>query len=173
MNNGKLQTWSNARDTWVNQGEGCIEKGTKNITEWRENNAWTIQETQKQDKNYIRRDRIRQNGKRIARAKREDKFWKVINKVTKPKEDKQWALKEGEEEIRDEKEIAEIFIQFFIQKIEDLRDNIDATQIRDPTKNLQEKVKAKRLHFTFKNNNGRMGEEDDEGNVEEKEFRTG
>ena len=51
-----------------------------------------------------------QNGERIARAaKREDEIWKVINKVINPKEEKQWTLKEGEEEIYKEEKIAEIF----------------------------------------------------------------
>ena len=74
------------------------------------------------------------------RARREDEVWKVINEVTKPKEDKQWTLREGGREIHDENEIAEIFNQFFIQKIEDLKDNIDATQIKDPTEKLKEKI---------------------------------
>ena len=70
--------------------------------------------------------------------------------VTKPKEDKQWTPKEGGREICDELEIAEIFNQFFVQKIEDLKENSDTTQIKDPTEKLREKVRSKNLHFTLK-----------------------
>ena len=52
--------------------------------------------------NNIRRDKIQHNGERITKAKREDEVWKIINEVTKPREDKLWTLKEGEEEITDE-----------------------------------------------------------------------
>ena len=100
--------------------------------------------------NEIRMDRIRQNGERIARARREDEVWKVLNEVTKPKEDKQWTLLEGGKEVENEEKIAEIFNDYFIRKIEDLKDNIDSTQIKDPTEKLKEKVKNKNLHFSMK-----------------------
>ena len=70
--------------------------------------------------------------------------------MTKPKEDKQWTLREEGREIHDEKEIAEIFNQFFIRKIEDLKDNINTTQIKDPIEKLREKIGIKKLDFTLK-----------------------
>jgi hypothetical protein len=100
--------------------------------------------------NNIRRDNIHQNGERIAKAKGEDEIWKVINEVTKPRSEKVWMLKEGEKEITDEKEIAEIFNEFFIKKIEDLKEKIDKTQMKDPTRKLEEKIKEKKLNFTIK-----------------------
>ena len=51
----------------------------------------------------------------ISRAKREDEVWKIINEVTKPKEDKNWTLKEGDNIITDGKEIADIFNKFFVK----------------------------------------------------------
>ena len=53
-------------------------------------------------------------------------------------------------QIEDEREIAEIFNDYFIRKIEDLKDNIDSTQIKDPMVKLKEKVKNKNLHFSMK-----------------------
>ena len=82
--------------------------------------------------------------------KREDEIWKVINEVSKPKEERIWTLKEEEREITDEKEIAEIFNKFFIKKIEELKDSIDPNQIRDPIRKLEEKVKFKNLKFNLK-----------------------
>ena len=100
--------------------------------------------------NNIRRDKIQQNGERIEKAGREDEIWKIVNELTKPKEDKRWILKEGEQDITDEKEIAEIFNSYFIDKIEDLKKNIDNSQVKDPTEKLREKVKNKNLHFKIR-----------------------
>ena len=75
------------------------------------------------------------------RAKREDEVWKVIKEVTKTREDRTWTLKEITEEV----EIAEIFNNYFIKKIKDLKENIDKMQIKDSIQKLQEKVKAKNL----------------------------
>ena len=47
----------------------------------------------------------------IEKAKSEDEVWKIVNKIAKSKDDKTWILKEGEEIITDEKEIADIFIK--------------------------------------------------------------
>ena len=70
--------------------------------------------------------------------------------MTKPKEDKKWTLKEGGKETRDEIEIPEIFNQFFVQKIENLKDNIATAQIKYPKEELHEKISAKKLHFTLR-----------------------
>ena len=46
--------------------------------------------------------------------------------------------------------MAEIFNKFFTQKIENQKDNIDTTQIKDTTEKSQEKVRSKNLNFTLK-----------------------
>ena len=46
-------------------------------------------------RNYIRRDTIKPNWERIQKAKNEDEVWKIVNVITKPKEDKTWIQKEG------------------------------------------------------------------------------
>ena len=47
----------------------------------------------------------------------DNEVWKLVNEVTKPKEDKTWTLKEGEEIITYETEIANIFNTFFKETI--------------------------------------------------------
>ena len=81
---------------------------------------------------------------------REEEVWKVVNEVTKPREAKTWTLNKDQMVITDDKEIAEIFNDYFIKKIENLKMNIHTEQIKDPTKKLQEKVKTKNLHFSLK-----------------------
>ena len=59
-------------------------------------------------------------------------------------------MREGEEKITDEKEIAEIYNDFFIKKIVDLKNNIDPTKIKDPLEKLKDKIKSKNLNFLLK-----------------------
>ena len=49
--------------------------------------------------------------------------------MTKSKEDKTCTLKEVTEIITDETEIANIFNRYFVEKIKNLKDNIDPEQI--------------------------------------------
>ena len=73
----------------------------------------------------------------------------IKNEVTKPKKDRTWTLREVETEITDDKAIAEIFNNYFIQNIENLKDTIDETQSKDPTKRLREKFKNRNLKFSL------------------------
>jgi hypothetical protein len=67
--------------------------------------------------NQIRKDTRQFNEERIDKAGDEKEIWKVVNEVIKPKEKNQWKLKYGEEVIEKEEEIANIFYNFFIEKI--------------------------------------------------------
>ena len=42
----------------------------------------------------------------------------LVNDITKPRPKAKWILEENGEEIEDEKEIADIFNDYFIEKIE-------------------------------------------------------
>jgi hypothetical protein len=71
--------------------------------------------------NQIKKDTRQFNEERIGKAGDEKEIWKVVNEVIKPKEKNQWKLKEGEEVIEKEEEIANIFNNFFIEKSHYLR----------------------------------------------------
>ena len=60
-------------------------------------------------------------------------------------EDQRWR-----EEIEDEEEIAEKMNEFFVQKIADLKNNIDPELKKDPLDKLKKKVEGKNLRFTLK-----------------------
>ena len=76
-------------------------------------------------------------------------------KITNPKEEKKWRLKNGEEIVEDELEIAESFNKFFVDKINNLKDNIDGNQKKEPLAKLKEKMKpcinvtGKPIHLLF------------------------
>ena len=53
---------------------------------------------------------------------------------------------EREREITDKKEIAKTFNKFFMEKIEDLKDNLGKSKIKDLTKKLK-KLKKKNLNL--------------------------
>ena len=100
--------------------------------------------------NRIREDNKKSNDERIEKANDENEIWKVINEVTNPKKEETWKLKEGEETIEDEEKIAEIFNKYFVDKIENLKDNIDQEYVKNPTEKLKEKMKEKNLKFSLK-----------------------
>jgi hypothetical protein len=72
--------------------------------------------------NQIRKDTRQFIEERIDKAGDEMEIWKLVNEVIKPKEKNHWKLKEGEEVIEKEEEIANIFNNFFIEKISLLKD---------------------------------------------------
>ena len=49
---------------------------------------------------------------------------KVVKDITAPKSTNQWTLNEEGKEVENEEEIAEIFNDFFVTKIKDLKENI-------------------------------------------------
>ena len=46
---------------------------------------------------------------------------KIVKEIATPKSESNWSLKEDSKEINGEKEIAEIFNDYFISKIQDLK----------------------------------------------------
>ena len=57
---------------------------------------------------------------------------------------------ENNVKIVDEEQVAEIFNQFFVEKIQNLKDNIDPKYVKDPLVKLKEKFDGKKLHFSLK-----------------------
>ena len=100
--------------------------------------------------NEIRKDTIRNNCERIEKADNEKEMWKIVNEVTKPKEDQVWRLKEESGVIEEEKEIAEVFNKFFVEKIEKLKEGIDKDYVKEPLEKLKKKLEKKNLKFSLK-----------------------
>ena len=65
-------------------------------------------------------------------------------KSLNPKKKNQWKLKEGEEVIEKEEEIANIFNNFFIEKISSLKDGIDQKYVKEPLAKLKKKMEQKK-----------------------------
>ena len=101
--------------------------------------------------NQIRRENIEFNNKRILEANTERELWRVANEVLSPKSESEWIVlnKEGQP-TKEEPVIAELFNEFFITKVEDLKKGIDPTKIEDPLKRLKEKMKNNKLSLEFK-----------------------
>ena len=100
--------------------------------------------------NQIRKDTRQFNEERINKAGDEKEIWKLVNEVIKPKEKNQWELKEGEEVIEKEEEIANIFNNFFIEKISLLKDGIDQKYVKEPLAKLRKKMEQKNIKFSLK-----------------------
>ena len=83
--------------------------------------------TRNQVNSSLRKDSVDFNNNRIEQANDENEVWKVVNDVIQPKKENDWSLKEGDKLIKDEQMIADTFNKFFIEKIEDLKKNINIT----------------------------------------------
>ena len=69
----------------------------------------------------------------MDKAGDEKEMWKIVNEIiTSPKSESTWRLNENGTIIEQESEIAEIFNSFFVDKIQDLKQNIDQNLLEDP-----------------------------------------
>jgi hypothetical protein len=98
----------------------------------------------------LRKDSVDFNNNRIASANDENEVWKVVNEVLQPKKENEWQLKEGSTTITEEQIIANTFNKFFVDKIEDLKANIDPEYVEDPLTRLKKKMNKKNLLFKLK-----------------------
>ena len=98
----------------------------------------------------LRRDTLQQNGDRIERAGNEGETWRIINDIIKPRSSASLTVRTPEGEISDEEEIAEVFNQFFVNKINTLKANIDKSDQADPLEKIKNKVKDMNLKFSLK-----------------------
>jgi mevalonate kinase len=75
----------------------------------------------------------------------------VTNKVLNLKKENNWGIeKEDGEIVTDEKEVAEAFNHYFIDKIENLKSNIDQNMVEDPLARLKKKMKNNKNTLEFK-----------------------
>lgn len=98
----------------------------------------------------IRRDTIMHNDKRVREAENESEVWKIVKESTAPNKETAWKLKEGENVVEDESEIADIFHNHFISKIASLKEGIDKEYIKEPLKKLKQKMTGRNLKFELK-----------------------
>ena len=97
----------------------------------------------------LKKDTIRNNNERIDKANDENEVWKIVKEISSPNRNNNIILNEDGIEITDGKEVAEIFNNFFIQKIEKLKDNIDTSIVEDPLERLRNKMQPKNLKFSL------------------------
>ena len=65
------------------------------------------------------------NDKRVREAENESEVWKIVKESTAPNKETAWKLKEGDNVVEDESEIADILNNHFISKIASLKKGID------------------------------------------------
>ena len=73
-------------------------------------------------------------------------LWKVVNAVSNPNKERKWKIKTEEDVVlTDEKQIAETFNDYFVNKIDTLKEDIDQSLICDPLDKLAKKMANKRV----------------------------
>ena len=98
----------------------------------------------------IKKDSIDFNNKRIDKANDENEVWKVAKEIINPTKENNWSIKIDNKLCDDHREISNAFNDFFVKKIEDLKANIDPTQVSDPLNKLQENLKSLKTKFELK-----------------------
>ena len=85
----------------------------------------------------------------IDKASNPSEIWKISKNILNPKTKQSFTLVEDGKEIKNDKEIADIFNKYFIDKIGKLRDKISANK-EDPLERLKHKYKHHKLRFSLK-----------------------
>ena len=99
----------------------------------------------------IRKENIDFNNNRIEEANNERELWNVVKEVINPRKENNWnIITEDGGNIIAEKEVAEAFNEFFINKVEDLKKNIEPTHVEDPLVRLTAKLKNLKTSLEFK-----------------------
>jgi hypothetical protein len=101
----------------------------------------------------IREEVIHANGKRMDEASSESEYWKIIKDINDPPSVNSWKLlcsNDSETVIVNEAEIATKFNEHFVDKIENLKANIDTSLKTDPLQFLKKKVENLNLKFSLK-----------------------
>jgi len=143
-----------------------ITEGTKGLMKKRDNVRNKIKKAKGQEKknllqqykilrnkvtSEIRKENINYNNNRIKEANNESELWRVANEVLNPKKENDLKIINTEGKIlAEEKEVAEAFNEYFIEKIQLLKENIDRTKVEDPLARLREKMKNNTQKLEFK-----------------------
>ena len=98
----------------------------------------------------MRSDTLKQNGDRIAKAENDGETWRVVNDIINPKTTNNITIRTENGEISAEKEVAEVFNKYFVDKINTLKEGIDPSFVKDPMEKISEKVKNKNLKFELR-----------------------
>jgi hypothetical protein len=98
----------------------------------------------------FKKDSINYNNDRIDKAKDENEVWKVVNDISNPTTSNKFTLLEGGKLIEYESKVADIFNDFFVNKIENLKKNKDKSFQEVPLSRIKAKKNPKNLHFHLK-----------------------
>ena len=99
----------------------------------------------------IRKENVDYNNNRIEEAANEKELWNIANDVMNPRKESDWKIIDDEgKEITEERDVAETFNRFFVEKVEDLKRGIDKTLIEDPLQRLKERMKNNACTMEFK-----------------------
>jgi hypothetical protein len=79
-----------------------------------------------------RRDTIKNNVTKFSGLTNTTDIWRAAKSIISPRTKTELKLKVGSDVIQDESTVAEVFNDYFVTKVEDLRRKIDATNLPDP-----------------------------------------
>ena len=95
----------------------------------------------------VRRDVQEATAKRLTDGKDPSAVWKEVDRITNPRTNETIRLKVGDQEIGDPKKVADLFNEYFINKVKKIRESIDIELQEDPTSRLAKKMAGRKLDF--------------------------
>ena len=105
----------------------------------------------------IRKENVDYNSKRINEAKNERELWNIANEVLNPRKESNWnVLDKNGMETTEEEKVADVFNDYFIDKVEQLKAGIDTNLVEDPMARLKEKMKNNKNTLEFKTVTGKQ-----------------
>ena len=90
----------------------------------------------------VRRDAQEATAKRVTEANDPAAIWREVNQITDPKTNDTIYLKVNGEDVKEPKKVADLFNDFFINKVKGIRDSIDTKLQEDPTARLAKKMEG-------------------------------
>ena len=90
----------------------------------------------------IRSESRKFNNEQIEKANNENEMWNVVNDVLNPRKDSNWRLNINGVITEEEEKIANAFNDFFIEKVEKLKEGINKSDVEDPLLKLKENLKG-------------------------------
>ena len=96
-----------------------------------------IRQFERNIKKQIRQFNFDQVQHRISKAGKPHEIWNIIKNIVKPKREGRIELKEGDHKVSNNRDVAEVFNNFFISKIENLKNGINPSWCKDPMSKLR------------------------------------
>ena len=92
----------------------------------------------------LRSENVAMNSERIKKVENKNETWKIAGEIRNPLQENAWSMSDKDgSKVTDEQTIANNFNNFFTEKINNIKKEIDPKLVQDPLTKLKEKMEKK------------------------------